>query len=177
LNALHLTLLCHPRTASQRAGRLASPEDLPLALPSVGSDDFSRIVSAPEIRACQAAGVFGAFEVQPALADCNLGCWAGVPLKRLQAEHAQALHAWLNDPSFNGHGGESLDAVRRRVGQWLDSLEGRTGRWLAVTHPWVIRAAAGQVLGLGYQAMLALDVQPGARVTLAWSDRWRLVFG
>ncbi|MBO9549690.1 histidine phosphatase family protein [Pseudomonas sp.] len=179
MRAVHLTLLCHALTQAQKSGRLAHPDDGPLRLPDLplGIEPTVQLLTAPERRASESAHWAAAqAQVEPALADCDLGSWQGLPLKQLQAEQPRALAQWLEDPFSAPHGGESFAQVCERVGAWLMAFD-RPGEWLAVTHPWVIRAALVKVLACPLAAAQRIDVLPLSRVELSFTGQWRLRLG
>nr|WP_246616704.1 histidine phosphatase family protein [Sphingomonas yunnanensis] len=173
-------MLCAGATEATRAARFAAPGDAldPAGLIKVralrlGAAASWRCVAAPERSARETAAALGLPATdEPALADRDAGAWRGRALATLPAEE---LAAWIATPERGAPGGESLDAVRARVGTWLDSLAARgEGRWLAVTHAAVVRAALAHALALPVAATLAIDVAPLAIVVLSFTDRWRL---
>ncbi|MFK0095955.1 histidine phosphatase family protein [Pseudomonas sp. NPDC090592] len=176
MKATRLTLICHALTQAQKTGRLHCADDgiLPLAQPPAATLPAVQLLTAPERRACEtAAWVSGTVQVEPALADCDLGGWKGLALKQLQAERPQALAQWLQDPASAPHGGESFAALCQRVASWLASFD-KPGEWLAVTHPMVIRAVLVQVLGCPMSAGQRIDVLPLSRLALSFTGQWRL---
>lgn len=179
VKAVRLTLLCHALTQAQKSGCLAQPDDgiLPLAGEPLAIAPGTQLLAAPERRAAQtAAWLSSQVQSEPALADCALGHWQGLPLKQLQAEQPQALAQWLNDPFGAPHGGESFAHVCERVGAWLMAFN-RPGEWLAVTHPWVIRAALVTVLECPLATAQRIDVLPLSRIELSFTGQWRLRLG
>lgn len=179
VKAVRLTLLCHALTLAQKSGCLAQPDDgiLPLALEPLAMPPGMQLLVAPERRAQEtAARLSSQVRSEPALADCALGHWQGLPLKQLQAEQPQALAQWLEDPLSAPHGGESFAQVCERVRAWLMAFD-RPGEWLAVTHPWVIRAALVTVLECPLAAAQRIDVLPLSRVELSFTGQWRLRLG
>ncbi|MEN5302710.1 histidine phosphatase family protein [Pseudomonas sp. TWI628] len=177
--AIRLTLLCHALTPAQKCGHLAQPDDgiLPLAIAPLAITPGMQLLAAPERRAQEtAAQLSSQVQREPALADCALGHWQGVSLKQLQAEQPQALAQWLEEPLSAPHGGESFAQLCERVGAWLMAFD-RPGEWLAVTHPWVIRAALVTVLECPLAAAQRIDVLPLSRVELSFAGRWRLRLG
>lgn len=174
MKALRLTLVCHARTDAQRLGRFPLDEGIETDRLPRTPEPVARLLSAPEARARQSAALFGAeVECVGALRDIDMGRWAGVALKALQASEAQALARWLDDATAAPPGGESFVQVVRRVGDWLDAFS-TPGDWLAVTHPMVIRAAMVHVLGAPPAAMHTIDVLPLGRLELSFAGRWRL---
>ncbi|MFJ4066002.1 histidine phosphatase family protein [Pseudomonas sp. NPDC089996] len=179
MKAVRLTLLCHALTPAQKHGQLAHPDDGTLRLEAspVAIEPGQHLLAAPERRAGDTARWLGAqAQVEPALADCDFGSWRGMSLKQLQAEQPQALEQWLTDPFSAPHGGESFAHLCERVGAWLLAFD-RPGEWLAVTHPWVIRAALVAVLECPLAAAQRIDVLPLSRVALSFTGQWRLRLG
>lgn len=173
-----LTLICHAITPLQKQGRF--PEDEAVAMDWQGAalslaDRYKknrRLLCAPEARTRQTAGLFGAdAAIEDALRDGNLGRWKGQDIARL--EHAQ-LSAWLADSSSAPHGGESVDQVCARVGQWMKSLESQPGHVVAVTHPCVIRAAMLYVMQFPVSIFYRIDVEPLSATELRFNNVWRL---
>jgi broad specificity phosphatase PhoE len=113
--------------------------------------------------------------VQPQLADPDYGSWSGLSLDEIARSDPDGLHTWLTDPEAAPHGGESLAALRRRIGAWLDAAAGQ--RAVAVAHPVVIRAALAHALGLPDQAVWQLDVAPLSLTRLTHrAGRWHVSF-
>lgn len=181
MQATRLTLMCHARTVAQKRARFALEEPLdPQWLaqrPNVGDDyrNVRQLLCGPELRTRQTAALFGDEpQVQPALADCDLGRWRGLSIDELLKTEPEQLQAWLDDPQATPHGGESVAQLCRRVGGWLASLEDRPGHLLAVTHPFVIRAALVSVLQCPAAMFNRIDIEPLSIVELRFNGVWRL---
>jgi broad specificity phosphatase PhoE len=88
---------------------------------------------------------------------------------------AEAATAWIDDPAFAGHGGESFDMLAGRIAAWLAARRTIEGVVLAITHAAVLRAAAIAVLGAPTAAFWRIDAGPLSALTLS-SDgrRWVL---
>ncbi|QXI39248.1 histidine phosphatase family protein [Pseudomonas xantholysinigenes] len=170
MKPIHLTLVCHARTEAQRVGRFAL-DDEP-ASSSIELATTARCLTAPELRARQTVEHLAA-TIDEGLRDCDLGTWKGRLLKQLDERE---LQAWLADPHATPHGGESIAALCQRVAGWMDSALGE-GEWIAVTHPFVIRAAMLHALGAPLASFQRIDVLPLARVRLSHSGQWRLQLG
>jgi broad specificity phosphatase PhoE len=173
-----LTLICHARTVAQKLARFPTNEpveDLPLASDAFGTRFGSevRLVCGPELRTRQTAAWFGTnAEVDEALRDCDWGHWHGKAIKDLQREEGEALNAWLGDPQVAPPGGESVVQLGARMGAWLQTLQAVPGHVLAVTHPFVIRAALMHVMqGAAFNA---IDVEPLSLIELRFNGIWRL---
>ncbi|MDR6927597.1 broad specificity phosphatase PhoE [Pseudomonas sp. BE134] len=132
-----------------------------------------RLLCGPELRTRQTAALFGEeVEVVAALSDCDFGQWRGVSINDLQTSQADALQAWLDDPTSATHGGESVVQLEQRVAQWMKTLEATPGHIVAITHPFFIRAALMQVLqGAAFNQ---IDVEPLSAIELRFTGRWRL---
>ncbi|WP_085641096.1 MULTISPECIES: histidine phosphatase family protein [unclassified Pseudomonas] len=176
--AIRLTLVCHARTVAQKLARF--PTDEPIEQRTLADaalaarlDAPYRLVCGPELRTRQTAEAFGReAQVDEALRDCDWGRWQGQSIKALQQNEPEALHAWLEDPGAAPHGGESVTQLGERVAAWLAALQSRPGHTVAITHPFVIRAALAHVVQI--QASQCIDVEPLALVDLRFAGRWRL---
>ncbi|WP_415762974.1 histidine phosphatase family protein [Pseudomonas sp. CP4] len=173
-----LTLICHARTVAQKLARFPTNEPVE-DLPEV-SDAFKarfapprQLICGPELRTRQTAAWLGAdAEIDQSLRDCDWGHWHGQSIKDLQANHADALQAWLADPEMMPHGGESVSQLMQRVATWLDTIAATPGHVVAITHPFVMRAALTQVLQSA--AFNAIDIEPLATIDLRFNGIWRL---
>ncbi|MET8253581.1 histidine phosphatase family protein [Micromonospora sp. NPDC005197] len=189
MNATSLRLVAHGHTAALRRARFGGDDTLDeggrsaaLALsPTVlgrraPSGDTDACLSSPAAAAVQTAYALGlAPAVETALADCDYGDWTGRSLEEIGAAQPDALREWLSTPDAAPHGGESVAALRERVGRWLDQQRGLGRRVTAVTHPLVIRVAVVHALGLPLATYRQLDVEPLAVVRLTGQGpRWRL---
>lgn len=181
MKSTRLTLVCHARTDAQRLARFALDESLQIDSQAAASSmaerfkSVSTLLSAPEARTRETAALFGpAMQIVEALADCNLGRWQGLRLKDLQRDEPEALRVWLDDPASAAHGGESVVQMQTRVGQWLDQVHSHGGHIVAVTHPFVIRAALLHALQCPPTAFNSIDVEPLSSVDLQFNGRWRL---
>lgn len=179
MQATRLTLMCHARTVAQKLARFPTDEPVEMDWQSAQGSLRSRfkgtprLVSAPELRARQTAGLFGHdVETVEALRDCDFGRWNGVRIDELQASEPQALQAWLDDPCSAPHGGESVLQLNERVSAWLTTLEATPGHVVAITHPFIIRAALTRVLQS--PAFSLIDVEPLSAVELRFNGCWRL---
>jgi broad specificity phosphatase PhoE len=163
-----LLLVPHAATAATRAGAFARGDEpleargraaaaaLAEALPA-----RCELLAGPAL-ACretvEAAGL--AWVMEPALADCDWGSWAGRTLGDVGATDPQGIAAWRTDPAARPHGGESLAALVARAGRWLDEQAARDGAAAAITHAAVARAALVHVLGAPAEALWRIDAAP-----------------
>ncbi|MDB6145364.1 MAG: phosphoglycerate mutase [Pseudomonas sp.] len=178
--ATRLTLICHARTPAQKLGRFAGDESIELDWQAEGESlaasfkPSARILSAPEARTRQTAQLFSAQpDIVPALRDCDFGRWQGLRINDLQEQEPEALLAWIADVDSAPHGGESVVQVCERVGAWLDTLR-EPGHVVAITHPFVIRAALLHALQCPPSAFNAIDIEPLSVTELRFNGRWRL---
>jgi broad specificity phosphatase PhoE len=181
--ALRLTLIAHGATAATR--RAAFPCDEPLEERALRRADLlgrriapsDRVLTSPAQAARQTAEALGlAAEADDELCDCDYGRWAGERLDALAAAEPAAVAAWLSDPDFAGHGGESVAQLIARVAAWLErQAAGSARRLIAVTHASVIRAAVVNVLAAPASAFWRIDVAPLGSAEIAAADgRWTL---
>lgn len=178
--ATRLTLICHARTVAQKLARFALDEPVELDWQAeehslAGAYTSSaRLLSAPETRARQTAHLFGTqMDIVSELRDCDFGRWRGMRINALQEQEPEALLAWFADSTSAPHGGESVAQVCARVGAWLDSLR-TPGHVVAITHPFVIRAAILHTLQCPADAFNAIDIEPLSATELRFNGRWRL---
>ncbi|WP_347907435.1 histidine phosphatase family protein [Pseudomonas grandcourensis] len=179
MQATRLTLMCHARTVAQKLARFPLDEPLEMdwqALRLSRCNQFKgapRLVCGPELRTRQTAELFGsAPEIVDALRDCDFGRWGGERIGDLQKTQAQVLQDWLENPASAPHGGESLLQLGERVSAWLTAVQSTPGHIVAITHPFVIRAALTQVLQGASSSLI--DVEPLSAVELRFHGRWRL---
>lgn len=114
-------------------------------------------------------GVDGA-TVDPRLRPWDLGTWTGRPLNELD------LDSWRCDPSYDEHGGESLDDLAERVYTVSTDLHQRDRPVVAVTHAAVIKLVVVQALRAPLTAVWDLDVAPASVTELHRSPTgWRVM--
>jgi broad specificity phosphatase PhoE len=131
--------------ATALAGRLGAGEEL----------------CGPALRARATAAAAGLdARIEPALAECDFGVWAGQTLAEVHGADPAAAEAWMTDPDAAPHGGESLTAFLARVGAWLDAQAALDGRTIGVTHGGVVKAAVVRALGAPAAAFWRVDVAP-----------------
>ena len=173
-----LLLVRHAPTAATRASTF--PGDEPLdergaaaaALLGAALPRRCEALTSPALRCRQTAEAAGLRDprVEPALAECDLGTWAGRTLA--DVHEAEGL-AWMGDPESRSHGGESLAAFAARVSRWLDGQARLEGRAVAVTHAGVVKAAVVHALGAPLAAFWQVDVAPlGITGLHAHDGRW-----
>ncbi|WP_460079216.1 histidine phosphatase family protein [Pseudomonas sp. H3_H05] len=181
MQTTRLTLICHARTAAQKLAHFGLDEALDAdwlarrGQVEHGYRNVRQLLCGPELRTRQTAALFGDEpQVDPALADCDLGRWRGSSIDELLKVEPHALQTWLDDAEAAPHGGESVVQLCRRVGDWLTRLETRPGHLLAVTHPFVIRAALMNVLGCPAATFNRIDIEPLSTLELRFNGVWRL---
>lgn len=156
-----------PATPAEAASRDAG---------AVPTDAAGRVavLASPALRCAQTAAAAGLRPaVEPRIAECDFGRWAGRSLADLHAETPQQVAAWIADPDAAPHGGESLRAFAARVAGWLDEQAGADGTTLAITHGGVVKAALVHALGAPLDAFWRLDAAPLTVTELhAHDGRW-----
>jgi broad specificity phosphatase PhoE len=181
--AVRVTLIAAAATSELR--RAAFPGDAPLdragsgaALTRAGQvRRGKRVLISPALASRQTAEALGlSGTVEPALADCDYGRWAGLSLEAVGAAEPEALAAWLKDDAAAPHGGESHRQLTARAGQWLDGVGTRlSGHTIAVAHAVVIRAAIVHAIEAGPRSFWRIDIAPLSQTLLTRSHgQWRL---
>lgn len=85
------------------------------ALPAAG-----RSLVTPSVRCRHTAEELGLpVRTAPELAGCAMGAWRGRTLAEVADGDPAAVSAWLADPDFAAHGGESLRQLCARIAGWL----------------------------------------------------------
>ena len=177
-----LLLVRHAPTDATR--ELAFPRDEPLDEPSRAqaarlADRLPKrceAVSSPALRRRETAHAAG-LDARPdaALAECDLGAWAGRSLADVNAADPDGTRAWMTDPNARPHGGESLSDFARRVAGWLDEQARESGSAVAVTHGGVVKGALVHALGAPIASFWQIDVAPLAVTELhAHDGRWTI---
>jgi broad specificity phosphatase PhoE len=171
--------MCHARTVAQKLARFPTDEPLEmdwLSAPGSRSAQFKgtpKLLCGPELRTRQTAELFGStVDVVEALRDCDFGRWRGARINDLQTSEPELLAGWIADPHSAPHGGESVAQVCERTAAWLTTLQATPGHVIAVTHPFVIRAALSHVLQSA--AYNLIDVEPLSAIELRFNGCWRL---
>lgn len=179
--ATRLTLIAHASTRAQKRGCFALDESLEMDWQQAAlslAQRFKRapvVVCGPEARTRQTATLYAEQpQVDEALRDCDFGRWKGLAIEEVQRTEPEALQAWLSDCTSAAHGGESFVQVHERVGRWLHSLEQTPGHIVAVTHPFVIRAALLHVMQSPPALFNLIDVEPLSSTELRFNNLWRL---
>jgi probable phosphoglycerate mutase len=108
------------RQAKAAAARLSRPGPLLSAPPAA-------LVSSPLARAASTAAEVAtalelSVETEGELTEADFGEWEGLTFAEAAERHPKAHRRWIADPSAPIPGGESLDAVYRRVGSVRDRL-------------------------------------------------------
>jgi broad specificity phosphatase PhoE len=180
-----LILVRHASTSATRAA--AFPVDEPLdergradaasLAPRLPSHDELVCTPSPAARCVETAAAAGLSptRLDPALAECDFGDWAGLSLADVHAASPEAATAWMTDPAACPHGGESLATFATRVASWLDEQASLDGRVLAITHGGVVKAAVAHALGAPIEAFWRIDCAPLSITELHGHDgRWTL---
>ncbi|OWJ67270.1 histidine phosphatase family protein [Inquilinus limosus] len=121
--------------------------------------------------------------VEPALIEQDFGAWQGRPSREVYGALPQGDPFWSKPAAHAAPGGESFDAVLRRVQPAVLALsDAHAGRDIvAVAHAGTIRAAAAQALDLdGERALrLAVDTLSLTRIdrirSRSAAESWRVV--
>ncbi len=175
---IRLLLVAHAETDATRRGTFPAGDGLNArgrsaangaahALPSA-----TTVLTSPAAAAVETALAFGlAAQEEAALGDLDVGTWAGQSVMDIGMTDPEGATAWIADPAFDGHGGESFLALVARVARWLDDLRNGDGIVIAITHAALIRAAVVAVLDAPASGFWRIDVAPLAALTLSGDGR------
>ena len=173
-----LLLLRHGQTERSAQRRYSGRADLPLtelgerqaaaaAARLATTDNVAAVVSSPLLRARQTAQPVAdalgiPLTVHDGLIETDFGAWDGLTFAEASAQDPDLHARWLTDTSVAPPGGESMDAVHRRVRRARDQLiaEHGTATLIVVSHVTPIKALLRMALDAGPSLLhrLHLDV-------------------
>ncbi|WP_429500284.1 histidine phosphatase family protein [Robbsia andropogonis] len=144
------------------------------------TDTYVRVCCAPSrIAVASAYGLGFASDqitLDTGLATPHHGSWAGASTLQIGLDNPVALQAWTRDPFFAPPGGESFNAVCRRVTIWLATVmkddsdqagdDDEALPVLAIASAPVIRAAVLLARRAPIETFFQLNVAPAALFTL-----------
>lgn len=177
-----LILIAHAETDATRRGAFPDGESLNARGLRSARDQWSAMpkretaLTSPAPAARETASATGLqASVDPALGELDVGSWRGRALAEIGAATPDALAAWIGDPTYAAHGGESIAALLVRTRDWLAARREAHGTTIAVSHAAVLRAALVTMLDAPASAFWLVDVGPLTMITLT-SDtrRWAL---
>ncbi|KAF1032723.1 MAG: Glucosyl-3-phosphoglycerate phosphatase [Pseudomonas sp.] len=178
MQTTRLTLIAHASTRAQKRARFGVDEPVDMDWQAAALSQAARfkrapqVLCGPELRTRQTAALFTEHpQVEDALRDCDFGDWQGLGIDEVEPH---ALQVWMADSRAAPHGGESVVQLCERVGLWLGSLERTPGHVVAVTHPFVVRAALLQALQCPPALFNQIDVEPLSSTELRFNGCWRL---
>ncbi|MGH3366765.1 MAG: bifunctional RNase H/acid phosphatase [Nocardioidaceae bacterium] len=133
------------------------------------------LVSSPLARARETAVHVGdllGLEVatEDGLREASFGDWDGHTFADVQRKWPNELDAWLSSSAVAPPGGESADAVSRRVRRTRDRLiAAHPGSTIvAVSHVTPIKMLVRSALGAPLDAIYRMELAPGSITELAW---------
>ena len=140
------------------------------------ADEIDALVSSPLRRTRESAAILAEVlgtevVIEEGLAEAAFGAWDGLTFAEVQEAHGDDLEQWLGsfDVSPTG-GGESLEAVDRRVRRTRDRLiaayPGKTV--LAVTHVTPITVLVRLALGAPMESLFRLQLAPASVTVVSW---------
>ena len=140
------------------------------------ADEIDALVSSPLRRTRESAAILAEVlgkevVIEEGLAEAAFGAWDGLTFAEEQEAHGDDLEQWLGsfDVSPTG-GGESLEAVDRRVRRTRDRLiaayPGKTV--LAVTHVTPITVLVRLALGAPMESLFRLQLAPASVTVVSW---------
>ena len=133
------------------------------------------VLSSPAARCQQTAAAAELIpRLDPRLAECDFGSWAGRTLAEVNADDPDGVRSWMTDRSARPHGGETLNEFADRVKMWL--AEHRAGTTIAITHGGVIRAAVAHATAAPPNTIWRTEVAPLSVTELApIAAAWQII--
>jgi probable phosphoglycerate mutase len=188
--ATRLVLVRHGETELTAQRRYSGRHDVPLSaqgiaqaeataarVAALGSADvvvsspLSRCVSTAEAIAARVGSV--PVEREPDLIECDFGEWEGLTFAEVRERWPDVLDRWLASASVPAPGGESLEAVGKRVGAFVPRLLERYGgaTVVVVSHVTPIKMILRDALDAGDAFLYRLFLDPtGLSIVDYWSD-------
>ncbi|MEV5572811.1 bifunctional RNase H/acid phosphatase [Spirillospora sp. NPDC052269] len=178
-------LLRHGETPLSIDKRFAGVTDVPLTEHGLAQaraaaravKDVEAIVTSPLDRcratAAEVAAVTGlAIRVEDGFRETDFGAWEGLTFREASERDPDALAAWLADPSVAPPGGESFEAVARRVRTALDKLKvrHRHQRVLVVSHVTPIKLLVADALGAPLSSLYRMHLDTASLSGVDWYD-------
>ena len=135
------------------------------------------VVSSPMRRARQTADIVAdalgqeVHEVAD-VRECAFGEWVGLTFAEVQEGWPELLASWLADPTVAAPGGESFDAVRRRVQVARDKLLARHPHRtvLVVTHVVPVKLLVADALGAPLSVVYRMELSPASLTEVQWYE-------
>jgi ribonuclease H / adenosylcobalamin/alpha-ribazole phosphatase len=132
--------------------------------------DIAAVIASPLLRAKQTAGVIAdrlpcdVRIVEAGFSECAFGAWDGLTFDEVRQQWPFELDAWLSSPSVAPPGGESFDALTRRVVAARDGILARFhGRTVViVSHVTPIKVLVRLALDAPPQALYRMELMPAS---------------
>jgi probable phosphoglycerate mutase len=136
---------------------------------------ITTVVSSPMLRARETADIVASALGLPVrevddLRECAFGAWEGRSFAEVREGWPDELAEWLGSTSVSPPGGESFDAVGRRVRRVRDQLLARypEGTVLAVSHVTPIKTLVRVSLGAPTAALYRMELSPASLTEIQW---------
>lgn len=109
-------------------------------------------------------------ELEPGFAEAAFGEWDGRTFPEILQRWPEPLSQWLDSTAVAPPGGESMDAVQKRVlaarDQLLAGHEGKTV--VVVSHVTPIKVLVADALGADLSALYRMELAPAGISTILW---------
>lgn len=136
---------------------------------------ITAVVSSPMRRARQTADIVAstlrlAVSEVDELRECAFGEWEGHSFAEVRERWPDELTAWLASPSATPPGGESFEAVGRRVRRARDKVIARhpDGTVLIVSHVTPIKTLVRLSLGAPVVSLYRMELSPASLTEIQW---------
>jgi probable phosphoglycerate mutase len=137
--------------------------------------DVDAVVTSPLARARETAEAVASatgaqLRVEPGFAECAFGAWEGLTFAEVEQRWPDELAAWLASPAVAPPGGESFDAVERRVRRGRDQLLARfSGRTVVVvSHVTPVKTLVKLALEAPPRSLYRMELAPASLTSVLW---------
>ena len=188
MSTTRLILVRHGQTEANREFRYIGARDDPLTehgqkqarelAEALSTLSIAAVYSSPRQRAYHTALPIAArhslvVQVMDALSECDFGAWEGLSRAEVLASSTQnieRLHAWERDTTIAPPGGESLDAMHRRVSAAVENLaQAHPDQTIVlVSHVGPIKAVLCAALAAPVSSAFRIFLDPAAISVVDW---------
>lgn len=136
---------------------------------------ITAVVSSPLQRTRQTADIVASalrlpIRVVDEFRECAFGEWEGFTFAQVRERWPDELAAWLGSPGVAPPGGESFDAVDRRVRRGRDQVVSRysEGTVLVVSHVTPIKSLVRAAIEAPAVSLLRMELSPASVTEIQW---------
>jgi probable phosphoglycerate mutase len=141
------------------------------------AESLDVLVSSPVRRAAETAEIVGArlekpVSIDDAFAEMDFGSWDGLTYEEVLAVEPDAIAAWAGALDVRPGGGETFNAVAKRVDAAVDRLlaEHAGSSVLIVSHVTPIKVVVARAIGAPLDTMYRMELAPASVTVLSFFE-------